>query len=160
MAIYYSRSLNDNKGGFLDTAIHGNALPQGAVSISTALHEELIADQSQGAKIVADSETGSPRVKWPDPLSLSESRTLMTRRTKEEAERRINTISPIYRQMNDIREAQSADTMSAEATARFSKIDAIRAASDAIEAEIAAMADAAAILAIDLSNHPSWPEVN
>lgn len=154
MGVFYSVIT----GGFYDSKIHADTLPDDAVSIAIFRHTELMQGQAAGAKIAADPETGAPVIIWPDPLSLAVAIELMRLRTKAEAERRIITVSPIFRQMNDLRSAQVGDAMSAEAAVRFTKIDEIRAASDAIEAEISALTDAEAILMLNFSNHPLWPE--
>ncbi|HEY9092038.1 hypothetical protein [Parasphingorhabdus sp.] len=154
MTMFYSAQT----GGFYDDKIHEETLPDDVVSVAISRHSELMEDQSAGATIGTDPETGAPVSVWPEPLSLPAAIDIMRLRTKAEAERRIIIVSPIFRQMNDLRAAQVGEIMSPDAAARFTKIDEIRVASDAIEAEISAMTDAGAIMALDLVNHPSWPE--
>jgi hypothetical protein len=69
---------------------------------------------------------------------------------KREAERRIEAISPPWRQLNDLREPSDAGA------ARFAAIDAVRAASDAIEA-VLAKAPAAALDGFPVADNPLWP---
>lgn len=156
MGLFYSAVT----GGFYDSKIHAETLPDDAVTITSSRHAELIAGQAEGAKIAPDPETGDPVTVWPDPLSRAAAIDLMRLRAKSEAERRIITVSPIFRQLNDLRTAQSGETMSAEAAKRFGKIDEIRTASNAIEAEISALTNSEEILAFDILNHPLWPESN
>ena len=95
-------------------------------------------------------ENGYPCLsKIPKP-TIVDLRAALVRRVKREAARRIEAIAPIWRQMNDGR------WPTVEGTARFAAIDAIRAASNTIEAEIAG-ASAKDLKAIDLANHPLWP---
>ncbi|CAM8673032.1 hypothetical protein [Sphingobium sp.] len=143
MAIYYSALAH----GFFDDAIH-DPLPADAVQISDARHRELLAAQGDGATIDADSD-GIPRAKRPS-LSIVARRAASLRQVKREAARRIEAISPVWRQLNDQR-APSDDS-----AARFAAIDAVRAASDAIESAIADAAKAA-LVALDIPNHPLWP---
>lgn len=145
MSIFYSPSV----GGFFTTELHGDTMPIDAVAISAARHRELIAGQSSGATIVAGDD-GRPRLHR-TRTTLAERRATAIRRAKREAARRIERVSPIWRQCNDIRCPTGA------AQARFAAIDAIRTASAAIETEVAA-ADAAALEALDIPAHPLWPE--
>lgn len=143
MALFYSETA----GGFLDDAIHAeDSIPSDAVAISADRHAELLAAQSAGCSIVADSQ-GRPRIARP-PLDAR--RAAAVRRVKRHAAARIEKIAPIWRQLNDQR------TPSEEGNARFVAIDAIRAASDAIEAKIADLSSAA-LDALDVANHPLWP---
>jgi len=93
---------------------------------------------------------------------VAELREIATRMVKSEARRRILAIASLERQANDnaaIALTGSAWAQSPEATAardRRTRIDAIRAASNAIEAVIARM-PAANLKAFDASTHPLWP---
>ncbi|MFY9350387.1 MAG: hypothetical protein WAO77_08570 [Sphingobium sp.] len=144
MALFYSASTP----GFFDDAIHAH-LPPDAVRISAARHAELLAAQAGGAMIVA-GERGRPRIHR-DPPSLADRRAAAIRRVKREAARRIEAISPPWRQLNDLREPGDAGA------ARFAAIDAVRAASGAIEAAIATLG-ADALEPLDIAAHPLWPE--
>lgn len=52
---YYAKSA----GGFYDSEINGDNIPNDAVEITTDLWEELLSDQSQG-KIITGDESGHP----------------------------------------------------------------------------------------------------
>lgn len=60
--MFYSKTT----GGFYDTAIHGNNIPEDAVEITAEQHAALIEGQSQGKRIVAD-EAGHPVLADPPP---------------------------------------------------------------------------------------------
>lgn len=143
MALFYSTSAP----GFFDDGIHApDAIPADAVPITADRHAELLAAQADGAAIVADSK-GRPRIARP---SIEERRAAALRRVKRHASRRIERIAPIWRQLNDQR------APGPESQSRFAAIDAVREASDAIEAEIADLS-AAALDALDIAAHPLWP---
>lgn len=74
MGIHYSAST----GGFYDSNIH-KIIPDDAVSISNALHAELLAGQSQGSRIV-QGEGGAPVLQSPDDAPLNE---LLSRKIAE-----------------------------------------------------------------------------
>jgi len=57
-------------GGFYDPEIHGSAIPEDAVEISTEAHAELIAAQSAGKVIVADKK-GNPKAVDPAPVVVT-----------------------------------------------------------------------------------------
>lgn len=65
--MFYSKST----GGFYDTAIHGDNIPEDAVEISTEEHSALINGQSQGKRIVAD-ENGFPMLVDPPKLTAAD----------------------------------------------------------------------------------------
>ncbi|WP_313335794.1 hypothetical protein [Sphingobium yanoikuyae] len=142
MAIFYSADRN----GFFDDAIHAD-LPTDAQPITAGRHRELLDAQAAGATIEA-GDNGKPRFRRP---SADARRAALLRLVKREAARRIAAVSPIWRQLND----QRAPTTDGEA--RFAMIDAIRAASDRIEAQVAAL-DGAALASFALVSHPFWPE--
>jgi len=143
MAIHFSAARN----GFFDDAIH-KALPADAVAITAARHRELLAAQEQGAAI--EPRDGRPAINRP-VATVAAHRAALIRRVKREAARRIETAAPIWRQLNDQRAPSPAGD------ARFAAIDAIRAASDAIEAQIATLG-ADALAALDVAAHPLWPQ--
>lgn len=149
MAIHYSASLH----AFLDDTIHAT-LPGDAVAITAARHAELLAAQGEGALIIANA--GRPQIRR-RTANLTDRRAAMVRQIKREAARRIEAISPIWQQLNDMRLPTPSDSaMEPAAAARFTAIDAVRAASDMIEDAIAG-ATAAQLDLIDISNHPAWP---
>lgn len=146
MALFYSA----NRHAFFDDGIHKD-IPADAVSITRARHRALLEAQGSGAAIVAGAD-GAPRIDRPR-ATRSVRRDQLTRAVKREAARRIDAIAPIWRQLNDSR------TPSEAGAARFAAIDAIRAASGAIEDEIATLT-LAALKALDIAGHPAWPEAS
>ena len=143
MALFYSASTP----GFFDDQIHAT-LPADAVPLTDDQHQQLLAAQGEGAAIGVDSD-GHPRARVAS-LTIAQRRAMAARQVKREAARRIEAIAPIWRQLNDQRAPSDAGA------ARFAAIDAVRAASDAIEAQIAGAAKAA-LVALDIPNHPLWP---
>jgi DNA repair photolyase len=146
MALYYSAARH----AFLDDAIH-TTLPEDAVPVARARHRALMEAQATGAAIVA-GEDGAPRIDRPR-ATRSIQRAAAIRQVKREAARRIEAIAPIWRQLNDARVPSEAGA------ARFAAINAVRVASDAIEAEIATMT-LAALKALDIASHRAWPEAS
>ncbi|WP_062731895.1 hypothetical protein [Sphingobium abikonense] len=134
---------------FFTDALHGDAIPDDAVPISADEHRALIAGQSQGRAILAGAD-GRPCLATIPRQTLAQRRAKAVAQAKREAARRIEAAAPLWRQLNDQR------APSAEGAARLALIDAIRAASDAIEAEIAA-ATATGLKAIIIASHPLWP---
>lgn len=143
MAIFYSARTP----GFFDDQIH-ETLPADAVPVTDEQHQHLLAAQGAGAAIGADGD-GKPRARVASH-TIAQRRAIAVRQVKREAARRIEAISPVWRQVNDQR-APSDD-----GAARFAAIDAVRAASDAIEGEIAG-ATRAALVALNVPHHPLWP---
>jgi len=134
--------------GFFFAGIHpAEAIPADAVAVAPRRYRELLAAQADGAEIVPDPATGRPAIARP----RRDRRAELRRAVKREAGRRIEAVSPVWRQLNDMR-----DPTHPGAAARFAAIDAIRAASAAIEAEIAAL-PAAAAEAFSVAAHPAWP---
>lgn len=144
MKIFYSA---DAKGFFRDD-MH-STMPSDAIQISARRHAQLLDAQGKGASIVADAN-GRPQIHMPAP-TVDQLRAHMVGRIKREAARRIDAVAPPWRQINDQR------LPSPDGEARFARIDAIRRASDAIEAEIAVL-PAAQLSIADIHNHVAWPE--
>jgi hypothetical protein len=144
MTLYYSASI----GGFLDSAIH-DSLPDDAKRISRAHHHELLEAQSGGAIIAPDAK-GRPIATTLVAIDAKAERARLLTLVKRHAARRITAISPIWRQLNDMR---APDDVTA---ARFAAIDAVRAASTLIENELAGLA-VDQLEAFDPSTHPLWP---
>lgn len=153
MAIHYSASRHT----FLDDRIHD--LPADAVPVTRARHRALLDAQGSGATIVADDK-GHPRISRPRVTS-SILREQLTRAVKREAARRIEAIAPLWRQLNDLRArgpgAEPYADWPQDVRERFLAIDAVRAASGAIEDDIATLS-LAALKALDVAGHPAWPE--
>lgn len=142
MALHYSPSRN----AFFDDALSG--MPDDARPIDADRHRQLLEGQATGARIAADAK-GDPCLIRPRQ-SVADRRAQLVRQVKREAARRIDVIAPPWRQMNDLRAADAA------ATARFAAIDAVRAASDRIEAAVA-VADKATLRIFDIASNPLWP---
>lgn len=162
--MFYSPS----SGGFFDPAVH-REIPGDAVRISKARHAELVAARSAG-KTIAPDRAGRPIVKTVRP-SLDQLRAAAVVAVKAEARRRILAVASIERQANDnaalaewaiLASAPSAERAKFaaayfDASARRGRINAIREASNTIEAQIARM-PAANLTAFDPSSHSNWPE--
>lgn len=143
MTIKYSASAR----GFFDTKLHRD-IPDDAVSVSAARHAALLSGQAAGAEIVPDKR-GRPQLRSLLPTTAANARAACLHAIKREAARRINQRMPIWRQINALRDQTDPG---------FHEIDAIRAASNLIEQQIAEMKDIAALLAFDVADCPLWPE--
>lgn len=144
MALYYSASLR----GFLDSDIH-DSLPADARRISRDRHQQLLEAQARGAVIAPDGR-GRPIATTLAAIDAEAERARLLIAIKRQAARRISAISPPWRQLNDLRAPGEG------AAARFAAIDAVRAASDLIEAELAGLTGDQ-LEAFDASLHPLWP---
>lgn len=145
MALFYSATA----AGFFDDAIHAD-LPADAVKISRARHAELLAAQATGATIGA-ADNGRPVI-LRSTTTLADRRAAAALRVKRHAAWLIAAFAPAWRQMNDLRAPSPAGA------ARFALVDAIRAASDAIEHEITGMS-VAQIDTLSIPDHAAWPRV-
>lgn len=132
--------------GFYDRDIHGDAVPSDAVEITDERHAELMQGQAEGLLIGSDAD-GAPILQQ---RPADELRAGLILAIKAQAGFRIEAISPLWRQMNDQR---LPTTAGAE---RFAAIDAIRAASDQIEAALAETSDAD-LSGFPVAGHPLWP---
>lgn len=153
-----------SQGGFYRRDIHGSAVPPDAVEISADRHRDLLAAQAEGAAIKPNMD-GSPEAVWPDPIGFEERLARSIEAVKAEAHRRITAIAPLWRQSNDnALIAAAAIELNAGATVRDfvpalerrAQIDAIRTASDVLEAAIGAMGEAE-IAALDVTAAEHWP---
>lgn len=127
-----------------------SSAPAGAVRITAARHAELLTAQAQGRKIVADAR-GRPVIEPAQRPLAAVIRSQLHGKIRREAARRIQQVSPEWRQLNDLREPSEAGAI------RFSKIDAIRSASDAI-GELADRLPAADLDGFPVADHTLWPE--
>lgn len=127
-----------------ETEIANPRPPEDGVAIAEDAIVGLFVAIEQGARIVG-VEDGQPVLQWPDR------RAALVLEVKAEAARRINAVSPIWRQINDTREE------SPEGAARFAMIDKIRAASNAIEIAMAELPEDQAA-SLDLVAHEAWPK--
>jgi len=123
--------------------------PKGAVAISGRRHAALVEALAEGRKVKLGFD-GKPRAEARRVDAAAHRRQLVAA-IKREAARRIDQVSPIWRQMNDTR------APSAEGDRRFAQIDAIRDASNAIEAMLADV-PARGLGAFPVSDNPAWPE--
>lgn len=131
---------------FFDTRMAAD-VPATAIEISPARHAELMEAQAAGARIIADSN-GRPRAKLPGHPEL---RRQLRDAIRTEARRRIFEVSPMWRQLNDLRHQSEAGT------ARFARIDAIRDASTLIEQNLAEV-PATGLANFPVTTHLLWPE--
>lgn len=139
--IFYSAAL----GGFVDE--NDPDIPDDAVPVTPRRHAELLAGNAEGRTIVANAK-GRPVL---ERVPAARMRAIVTAQVKREAARRIAAVSPVWRQMNDIRLRGEG------AEARFAAIDEIRAASTVVEMDVAE-ASGDALERFDVAGHPAWPE--
>lgn len=153
--------FSPSSGGFYDPVINRD-IPADAVRISRERHGELIAARAEG-KIITPDRRGRPMIREPR-IGADELRARAIASAKAEARRRILGVASVERQANDnaaialaafAREAADIDEAS-DALDRRLRINAIRAASNAIEAQIERM-PAANLTAFDASTHSLWP---
>ena len=137
--IFYAPST----GGFYFSDMHSN-IPADAVAITEDHHQALIEGNAKGGKII--SGPNGPQIEEPAAPTAAELRASLIARIKREAERRIVTSVPIWRQLNDHRallyQPKTSEAYKAAAQ-NGAAIDAIRAQSDKIEAIIATLDDTA-----------------
>ena len=161
MSLYFSASA----AGFFDDRLHPSQ-PVDAVAISEQRHAELLAAQAEGRRICADAQ-GRPVARDPAKPPLEERRARKRAAVKQEAARRIIAAAPAWRQSNDalalgqaalefaVAGVTTIDT--APALARRAAIEAVRAASDRLEAAVATMR-AGALDAFDPKLDTHWNE--
>ncbi len=151
MSLFYSASV----GGFFDSDIHAT-LPGDAVPITAEEHAALLAGQREG-KIIQADDRGRPVARAPKvPTDML--RAHLVDLVKREAAHRIGRVAPMWRQLNDARDLPQATGAAREAIeARHAAIDAIRAASDLIEQQIASLG-ARALASFDPSTSDHWPK--
>lgn len=147
--IYFA--MIDGKAAFFDSAVHGDAIPESAVKISARQHAQLIEGQAAG-KVITATRSGKPKLADP-VIDPAQRRALLVKAVKREARRRIEAVSPLWRQLNDMRGAGS----DAQAQERFDRIDTIRDAARLIE-EAIADAPAAHLADFPVTDNICWPE--
>lgn len=133
--------------GFYLEGMHRN-IPADAVEISAVRHAALLKAQAERGPIEIDRHGKPVAARAPSATSR---RALLLVAIRAEARRRIEAISPVWRQMNDMR------TPTPASAARFAAIDAIRAASALIEQDLAETGSAA-LGSFPIADHPLWPE--
>lgn len=142
MAMLYSPAT----GGFYDTAFeYADGLPADGVKITADQHARLLAGAAAG-RTIRPGKGGKPVLadRVPTPAQL-------IAQIRREAARRIELIAPLWRQVNDLHNPSPA------ATARFAAIDAVRAASNLIEQDLAAT-DTPGLRSFPITDHPLWPD--
>lgn len=157
MALYYSPGYritaangDIHQGAFFDSALHGRDIPPDAVPIrNEAEYQRLLEARNDGCDIELAS-SGTLKIVRPVP-DLDQRRAELVHLTRQEAARRIEAISPVWRQMNDMREPSEAGA------ARFAAIDLVRAASGLIEQDIAG-SGARALKSFSVADSKHWPE--
>jgi hypothetical protein len=148
-------------GHFYHAEIHADTVPGDAQPITDRRHRELLEGQGQGRKIRA-GKSGKPEL---TPATRATRELLLKRAIfdiKAEARRRILATASLERQANDaasiaIEAYCGAGTDLEGALERRAKIDAIRTASNLVEATIADWASAA-LTAFDAGAATWWPE--
>lgn len=156
MAIFFSPGFTatpangePRQGGFFDDAIHGDKIPDDAIEIGDRRYEELLEAQADGKELYI-GDAGRPRYREPR-RTADQLRASLATAIRSEAARRIEQISPIWRQLNDSR------SMTAAGAARFAQIDAIREAGNLIESTLADT-PAETLPDLPIADHPLWPE--
>lgn len=124
--------------------------PADAVKITDARHGELLDALAQGRLVSADAR-GRPVVERRKRPSAETIRRQIKAAVRREASSRILAISPEWQQLNDIR------TPTGEGAVRFSRIDAVREASNAIDALVARL-PVSDLAGFPVANHMLWPE--
>ncbi|SDA21600.1 hypothetical protein SAMN03159340_01467 [Sphingomonas sp. NFR15] len=148
-------------GHFYHAAIHGENVPDDAVTITEARHRVLLDGQRVGRKIIAGAD-GKPTLTAPVRATTTMLRQDAVIDIRVEARRRILAVASIERQSNDnavfALRALGLDAPGTfdAALARRQRIDAIRAASNALEAKISTWA-AAALGRLDVTDPAYWP---
>lgn len=133
--------------GFYHPEVHPQ-MPDDAIELTAAQHASLLAAQAQRGPIRLD-RAGKPVAARAETAAVRRARLVAAIRS--EARRRIEAISPIWRQMNDMRSPTPASA------ARFTAIDAVRAASALIEQDLAETSTSA-LASFPITDHPLWPE--
>lgn len=155
MKRFYSPSTR----GFYIDEVHGKTIPADAVEISERKHLSLLEAHGSGAEIVHTDKGPVAKLRKPDRSHLVD---VATRRVKGEARKRILAVASLERQSNDnalialAALARSGTGAHLDAVERRRKIDAIRAASNTIEAELAGLS-AAELGAFSAARSPLWP---
>jgi hypothetical protein len=142
-------------GGFYAAGLHAD-IPADAVAITGDDHRRLLAGQAAGHRIVAGAD-GRPTLTPPARPTTDARRAALVALVKEQAATRIFAVAPIWRQLNDARDLPSATGAARTAIeARYAAIDAIRAASGALEARITGLS-ARALAQLDIAAPSHWP---
>lgn len=154
-------------GGFYSSHVHVGvgAIPADAVEISPELHRELMLGAAAGHAIVADPG-GTPSLRAAAAPTVQELRAALDAQARTEAQRRILLFAPLWSQSNDtaaIAAAAGGDEVDpsdlAAAKSRRERINAVRAACRALQAEIGG-ASADDLPTLDPALDVHWPVVS
>lgn len=140
--------FSPSTGGFYLQGI-SSTIPEDAMPVRPSTHARLL--QHGGAHIGVCPNSGRP-ISIAPKATLADRRADLTRKCRAEARRRILTVSPMHRQINDLR------APSDEGARRFAAIDAIRAATALIIEQIE-KAPASSLAEFPISSNPLWPEL-
>lgn len=161
MGLFYSPSA----GGFFDTSIHGLGVPADGVSLTAEQHRALLQAQEEG-KLICHDDQGRPYAAAPSTPKLEERRQMALRRIRAETRRRILAVATLEQQANDnaaiamqalqIAQTGASTLDAAPAVDRRTRIDALRAAGNALESEIAGM-KARELTGLDIASATHWP---
>ncbi len=153
MSIYYSAA----RRAFFDDRIH-TILPGDAVPVTPEEHARLLGEQSAG-KVILPGDDGEPTARRPAENG-EQLRARLIVATKREAARRIEAVAPLWRQLNDWRDLCFVEPGSERRTAidgRVAAINAIRAASDRLEQQLASMT-ARQLAKADIADDTHWTQ--
>ncbi len=147
------------RGGFFDDRFNPE-IPADAIALVPGQRQSLFEALNRGDTVTA---TKSRKLKTSRPrIDLDLMRNRMHAAVKREASRRILAIAPMWQQLNDLR-ALAADQLEqgeeatrAGALARGASIDAVRAASNALDAAIDTMGTRA-LAQLDVTSACHWP---
>jgi hypothetical protein len=145
-----SKRYSPSTGGFYETDLHGADIPSDAIYIAPSRYAKLIEQQAAGASIECNPDSGRPVAAWP---SVDDRRAALLGAAKREAARRIESVSPLWRQFNDLRE------QTPQAAVRFAAIDSLRTRSAHLEERILHLA-AAEIDSFDVRADHRWTEAD
>ena len=154
-------SWSPSTGHFYHSEVHGTAIPEDAVRVTARRHAELLDGQRQGRSILVGAN-GKPTLSAIRKPTVDQLRTFAVADIKAEASRRILAVASIARQTNDnaifalrVLNLATAEDFDA-AFERRAAIDAIRAASNALEHKIATWS-ALALSSFDAADAAHWP---
>ncbi len=128
--------FSPSTGGFYETAFHDD-IPADALYVTPSRYQELMDAQAAGATIGVSGDTGNPIIVAAIVPTLADKQELTGNAVKAEAASRIETVLPLYKQVNALRALVVDGTpLPAPVADAFATIDTIRAASETIEADV------------------------
>lgn len=152
MTEFYSPS----RGGFFDDQIN-RSIPDDCLALKPGQRQALHAALATG-KVIRVTAAGAVQAVAPPPPDPDDRRARLHVAVKREASRRILAVAPMWQQINDLRILTTADDTANRdaARSRGAAIDAIRAASNVLDAAIDTMG-ARALAQIDVTSDGHWP---